>query len=64
MSGSPISGDYIKSEGKAGRMGARLLAVVAEGARERIYLTPTLEHEAVARTARPTEVAGQIRTGR
>ena len=31
MSGSPITGDYIKSEGQAGRMGARLMAIVAEG---------------------------------
>ncbi len=31
MSGVPISGDYIKAEGKARRMGARLMAIVAEG---------------------------------
>jgi len=31
MSSTPISGDYIKAEGKAGRMGVRLLAIVAEG---------------------------------
>ena len=31
MSGTPIAGDYIKAEGKAGRMGARLMAIVAEG---------------------------------
>ena len=33
MSGSPITGDYIKAEGQAKRMGARLMAVVAEGDR-------------------------------
>ena len=38
MSGTPISGDYIKAEGKAGRMGARLMAIVAEGERGRVYL--------------------------
>ena len=32
------TGDYIKAEGKAGRMGARLMAIVAEGARGRVYL--------------------------
>ena len=38
MSGTPIAGDYIKAEGKAGRMGARLMAIVAEGERGRVYL--------------------------
>ena len=33
--------DYIKAEGKAGRMGARLMAIVAEGEHGRIYLPPT-----------------------
>ena len=53
VSGAPISGDYIKSEGQAGRIGARLMAVVAEGHRGRVYLAPTLEHEAVAGRANP-----------
>lgn len=51
MSGAPISGDYIKSEGMAGRIGSRLMAIVAEGNRERIYLDPTPEMEAAAVTA-------------
>ncbi len=54
MSGSPIMGDYIKAEGKAGRIGVRLMAIVAEGVRERIYLTPTPEHVAAVQKARPT----------
>ena len=53
MSDTPIAGDYIKAEGKAGRMGARLMAIVAEGDRGRVYLAPTAEHEAVARQAKP-----------
>src|SRR5579862_8625002 len=53
MSGAPIAGDYIKVEGKAGRMGARLMAIVAEGERERVYLPPTEAMEAVARQAKP-----------
>ena len=53
MSGSPIAGDYIKTEGQSKRMGARLTAVVAEGARGRVYLPPTTEHEERARTAIP-----------
>ncbi len=53
MSGTPISGDYIKAEGNAGRMGARLMAIVAEGQRGRVYLAPTPDHEAAARKASP-----------
>jgi putative DNA methylase len=53
MSGVPIAGDYIKGEGQSGRMGARLLAIVAEGIRERVYIDPTIEHEATALRARP-----------
>ncbi len=48
MSQTPISGDYIKAEGMAGRMGARLMTIVAEGSRERVYLAPTYEHSAAA----------------
>ncbi|MCE7987215.1 MAG: DUF1156 domain-containing protein [Caldilinea sp. CFX5] len=54
MSGAPISGDYIKAEGVAGRMGTRLMAIVTEGERGRIYLSPTSEMEAIAQTAEPT----------
>ena len=53
LSGAPISGDYIKAEGKAGRMGARMMAIVAEGESGRIYLPPTKEMEEIARTAKP-----------
>lgn len=53
MSETPISGDYIKSEGKAKRMGARLMAIVAEGERGRLYLPPTDEMETLASTAKP-----------
>lgn len=38
--GQPIDFEYVRAEGRAGRMGARLMAVVAEGARGRIYLAP------------------------
>ena len=48
LSDTPISGNYIKAEGKAGRMSARLLAIVAEGDRGRVYITPTPEQEAAA----------------
>jgi len=53
MSDTPIDGGYIKAEGKARRMGARLMAIVAEGDRGRVYLAPTPEHETVATKATP-----------
>ena len=62
MSDAPIPGDYIKAEGKAGRMGARLMAIVAEGDRGRVYLAPTLEHEERARGGGSGVVARQRRS--
>lgn len=53
MSKTPMAGDYIKSEGRAGRMGARLMAVVAEGTRGRVYLSPIEAHESVVGHASP-----------
>ncbi|VCN33642.1 Uncharacterised protein [Burkholderia pseudomallei] len=53
VSGSPIEPNHIYAEAKAGRMGSKLMAVVAEGARGRVYLAPTAEHEAAAQQAKP-----------
>ena len=53
LSGVPIPADYIRAQGQAGRMGATMLALVAEGERGRVYLAPTPEMEAVARNAEP-----------
>jgi len=53
VSGTPIEGAYIQAEGKAGRMRARLMAVVAEGERGRVFLPPTARQEDVARQAKP-----------
>ena len=53
LSDVPISGDYIKAEGRAGRIGAKLMAVVAEGPRSRVYLAPTREMECLASQAEP-----------
>jgi putative DNA methylase len=54
MSGTPIASSHIYGEANAGRMGARLMAIVCEGDRGRVYLAPTPEMEAIALTAQPT----------
>ena len=49
LSGAPIPLDYIRAEGKAGRLGVKMLAIVCEGKSERVYLSPIENHEATAR---------------
>jgi len=53
MSGTPISGGYIMAEGKAGRIGSRLMAMVVASDRGRLYLSPTGAMEAIALQAKP-----------
>ena len=55
MSGVPMPFQYLRAEAKAGRMGARLMAIVAAGDRGRVYLEPTAEQEMVARAAIPND---------
>jgi putative DNA methylase len=53
MSGVPIEYDHIRSEGKAGLMGSRLMAIVVQGLGGRVYLSPSAEMETIARSAKP-----------
>lgn len=48
LSGTPIGGDYVKTEGRNGRIGARMMAIVAEGVRCRVYLSPSAEQQEIA----------------
>jgi putative DNA methylase len=48
LSNAPMEYDYIRAESQAGRMGQKLMAVVAEGSQGRVYLSPTPEHEVIA----------------
>jgi putative DNA methylase len=53
LSGTPISYAYIDEEANANRMGDRLMAIVAQGVRGRVYLPPTEDAEAIALNAKP-----------
>jgi len=53
LSNTPFSYEYIDDEANAGRMGVRLMAIVAEGIRGRLYLEPTEPIEAIAKQTAP-----------
>ena len=53
VSGTPMPFEYLREEAKNGRMGARLMAIVAEGDRGRVYLAPSEDQEKIAFSARP-----------
>ena len=53
LSKSPMDYKYIRAEGTAGRMGTKLMAIVAEGNRGRVYLSPTDAHEIIAKQVKP-----------
>lgn len=44
---------YVRAEGREGRLGAELMAIVAEGNRQRVYLPPTEAHQQSANIERP-----------
>ncbi len=48
LTGDAVPADYVKAEGMAGRMGWKLLAIVAEGRGGRRYAEPREEHEKIA----------------
>lgn len=50
LSNAPIARTYIQQEGKAGRLGVRLMAVVAEGPNGRVFLSPEADMETYAKT--------------
>ncbi len=51
--GTSVPFDHIRSEGRAGRMGAQLMAIVADGKHGRAYLPPLEEQSAIAAKAKP-----------
>jgi putative DNA methylase len=53
--GAAVELEYVRAEGRAGRLGQQLMATIAEGNRTRTYLAPTPEQEAAARMDRPDD---------
>jgi putative DNA methylase len=53
LSGAPIAVQAIRDAGQQGKLGQKLLAVVAEGKKGRVYVSPTAEYEQVAASATP-----------
>lgn len=51
-----VSKEFIKAEGFASRLGSRLMAVVAEGKRQRAYLPPTEAAAAAAAVQPPADI--------
>ena len=57
--GESTTDSYIKQEGLANRMGARLMAIVAEGRNGRIYSSPSDEQEQAASVFKPDNYPNQ-----
>ena len=54
--GTSVSLEYVREEGQAQRIGAQMMAVVAEGNNGRIYLAPDLEQIHAAKVDEPEDV--------
>ena len=50
MSNTPVDFDYIRQEGTKGLIGTKLMAIVTEGTRGRVYLPASAIHEDIAKT--------------
>lgn len=61
LTGAAISEEWNRSEGRAKRLSERLMAIVAEGNRGRVYLSPSSEHEEIAERCQPAwEPEGEL----
>ncbi len=55
-SDSPVPLQYIRDEGKAGRLNSQMVAIVLEGDRERIYLEPDSVQDHAAKVPVPDDI--------
>ena len=62
MSGVPVPRSYIRDEGRAGRLGTRLMAIVAGGDRGRVYLPPSEVATLIARGSAEDTMSNEARS--
>jgi putative DNA methylase len=61
--GTPVPLTYLREEGRAGRMGTQLMAIAADGKRQRYYVAPNEEHIKAADVSRPHDAPqGELST--
>ena len=53
--GATVPLEHVRKEGKAGRLSAKLMAIVAEGNNGRVYLPPDDQHELIANVPKPDD---------
>jgi putative DNA methylase len=58
--GTSVSLAYIRKQGRAKQIGSRLMSVVAEGDRRRIYLPPSRDHEELLIEAPQDTITGSV----
>jgi len=51
--GTAVKLPYVREQAKAGKMGEVMTAIVAEGERGKLFLSPTAEHLQIAQSAKP-----------
>jgi len=51
--GTSVPFDHIRAEGRAGRIGSQLMAVIADGPRGRVFLSPSADQEQIASNVHP-----------
>ncbi|WP_240540905.1 DUF1156 domain-containing protein [Bifidobacterium vespertilionis] len=55
IDGTPIDFKYIREEGKQGRIGSQLMAIVGDSGKGRVYVAPDAIQETVAAVAEPLD---------
>ena len=57
--GSAVKLDYVRQQAREGKMDEQMTAIVAEGDRKRLFISPTYEHMQMAFSAQPKWRPGQ-----